>query len=208
MNVWFPCFGVKLYITTDRSPQFESELFTEISKPLGFARLHTTAYHGSDGCRVYVAEPPPAMVGAKGNHIFRREQKRIQVFESGACWPSGRSPTHPTPTPAGTLKQLLIIMLLLMAGIEANRGPRKLPQWPCGVCTQDAPHTCIQCIDCLSWTHFACAQLDPNNLPHTWTCKDCTAQASAPTDSAMRILQFNYNGIRGKLDEITHYMKT
>ena len=95
-----------------------------------------------------------------------------------------------------------------MAGIEANPGPRKLPQWPCGVCTQDAPRTCIQCIDCLTWIHFACAQLDPNKLPHTWTCKDCTAQASAPTDSAMRILHFNCNGIRGKLDEITHYMKT
>ena len=50
--------------------------------------------------------------------------------------------------------------------------------------------------------------IGPEQFPHTWTCKDCTAQASAPTNSAMRILQFNCNGIRGKLDEITHYIKT
>ena len=150
------------------------------------------------------------MVGAKGNHIFRREERRREsgFSRAGRADPAGAPRRIPPPPPAGTLKQLLIIMLLLMAGIEANPGPRKLPQWPCGVCTQDAPHTCIQCIDCLTWTHFSCAQLDPNNLPHTWTCKDCTAQASAPTDSAMRILQFNCNGLRGKLDEITHYMKT
>ena len=139
-------------------------------------------------------------------HIPKRgeETRRESGFSrAGRADPAGAPPPIPPPPPAGTLKQLLIIMLLLMAGIEANPWPRKLPQWPCGVCTQDAPYTCIQCIDYLTWTHFARAQLDPSNLPHTWTCKDCTAQASAPTDSAMRILQFNCNGIRGKLDEIT-----
>ena len=117
------------------------------------------------------------------NHPQRWLGPRASTYSEERRWESGFSSAGradqagaprriPPPPPAATLKQLLIIMLPLMAGIEANLGPRKLPQWPCGVCTQDAPHTCIQCIDCLTWTHFACAQLNPNNLPHTWTCKD------------------------------------
>ena len=149
---------------------------------------------------------PQRWLGPRATTYSEERRRESGFSRAGRADPAG-APRR-IPPPAGTLKQLLIIMLLLMAGIEANPGPRKLPQWPCGVCTQDAPHTCIQCIDCLTWTHFACAQLDPNNLPHTWTCKDCTAQASAPTDSALKILQFNCNGTRGKLDEITHDMKT
>ena len=150
---------------------------------------------------------PQRWLGPGQPHISKRGEES-GFSRAGSADPAGAPRRIPPQPPAGTLKQLMTIMLLLMAGVEANPGPRKLPQWPCGVCTQDAPHTCIQCIDCLTWTHFACDQLDPNNLPHTWTCKNCTAQASAPTGSAMRILQFNCNGIRGKLDEITHYMKT
>ena len=42
---WFSRFGVPLYLTTDRGSQFESELFSELSKILGFVRLRTTSYH-------------------------------------------------------------------------------------------------------------------------------------------------------------------
>ena len=137
---------------------------------------------------------PQRMLGPRATTYSEERRRESGFSRAGRADPAG-APRR-IPPPAGTLKQLLIIMLLLMAGIEANPIPRNLPQWPFGVCTQDAPHTCIQCIDCLTWTHFACTQLDPNNLPHTWTCKDCTSEASAPTDSAMRILQFNCNGIR------------
>ena len=42
---WIARFGVPLHVITDRGTQFESELFTELSKILGFHRLRTTAYH-------------------------------------------------------------------------------------------------------------------------------------------------------------------
>ena len=45
MSTWFLRFGVPLYITTDQGPQFETYLFAEIAKLLGFARLRTAPYH-------------------------------------------------------------------------------------------------------------------------------------------------------------------
>ena len=116
---------------------------------------------------------------------------------------------HPTPTPSWDPQAATDHHVAADGRYRSGPGTEEVAavaMW--SLHPGDAPHTCIQCIDCLTWTHFACAQLDPNNFPHTWTCKDCTAQATAPTKSAMRILQFNCNGIQGKLDEITHYMKT
>lgn len=42
---WIARYGVPLYLVTDRGRQFESELFSELSKVIGFHRLRTTAYH-------------------------------------------------------------------------------------------------------------------------------------------------------------------
>ena len=45
LSGWISRFGVPLYVITDRGTQFESELFQEISKLVGFHRLRTTSYH-------------------------------------------------------------------------------------------------------------------------------------------------------------------
>ena len=45
VNTWISRFGVPLYVVTDRGSQFESELFSEMSKLTGFHRLRTTSYH-------------------------------------------------------------------------------------------------------------------------------------------------------------------
>ena len=45
MNCWISRFGVPLHVVTDRGSQFESELFQELSKLVGFHRLRTTSYH-------------------------------------------------------------------------------------------------------------------------------------------------------------------
>ena len=45
LETWISRFGVPLYVITDRGSQFESELFTELSKLIGFHRLRTTSYH-------------------------------------------------------------------------------------------------------------------------------------------------------------------
>ena len=45
VNVWISRFGVPLHVITDRGTQFESELFSELSKITGFHRLRTNSYH-------------------------------------------------------------------------------------------------------------------------------------------------------------------
>ena len=45
VNTWITRYGVPLHVVTDRGRQFESELFAELAKIIGFHRLRTTAYH-------------------------------------------------------------------------------------------------------------------------------------------------------------------
>ena len=91
---------------------------------------------------------------------------------------------------------------LLRAGVESNPGP---PKWPCLKCGWNAPNSCIRCNTCFQWCHCSCSSLDPNNLPFSWSCG--YHKESPKDEKNLRILQFNCNGIHGKLEEILLLME-
>lgn len=45
LSGWIARFGVPLHVVTDRGAQFESDLFAELSKLVGFHHVRTTSYH-------------------------------------------------------------------------------------------------------------------------------------------------------------------
>ena len=66
---WISRFSVPLYVLTDRGPQFESELFYELSILVGFHRLRTSAYHAqSNGLIERMHRTIKTALMARGRH--------------------------------------------------------------------------------------------------------------------------------------------
>ena len=114
----------------------------------------------------------------------------------------------------------LVKLLLLMAGVESNPGP---VDWFCPVCTfiiNDRKCKSVQCSKCKLYVHLRtknnCSKLPIKKLTKAypkdiWLCSKCEALSvppptpSPPPPSAInniKILQFNINGICGKLTEL------
>ena len=51
-NTWISRYGVPLHVISDRGSQFTSELFSNLSKIIGFHRLRTAAYHPATNAKV------------------------------------------------------------------------------------------------------------------------------------------------------------
>ena len=104
------------------------------------------------------------------------------------------------------------------SSVERNRGPK----WPCGVCTNNVARNCysVLCNKCKHWIHFKCSGLKSVKVyDKDYRCRTCTTplpQQDPPSANSvsskeehpddLKILQQNCNGLRGKIDEILHYM--
>lgn len=139
-------------------------------------------------------------------------------------------PTKEQPTPAS-----LLLLLLQIAGIETNPGPNTTWLCSvCGIAVR-SNITSVQCNGCQNWCHMrkctnltthrnwssefiasCCEQQTPpnlvnpvppnNNLVNT-TNLVTNQRATLPVEpAALRILQFNCDGINNKIDEIVKYM--
>ncbi len=126
--------------------------------------------------------------------------------------------------PKGASDPASRLLLLLAGDIERNPGPVD----PCSVCKDNVTTKgySFRCDVCILWCHQRCCrlriaeyrQLKDNDLP--WICPTCTkaksqAQpAQPPTQSppstastaSINLLQWNCNGLRGKIDELILYM--
>ena len=148
----------------------------------------------------------------------------------------------------------LVRLLLLMAGIEPNPGPR--PTWICPVCNAKvlANAISVECTICHQWVHcrklnncsklksykdydqtsYTCSSCIPNlpprpmptTSPSSSTSTNTTSTSSTTTTSSttsslptrpilqihnsvayeLLILQWNCNGIKNKLTELTQYL--
>ncbi len=108
----------------------------------------------------------------------------------------------------------LIRLLLFRAGVEQNPGP-----WFCNICTKRLSAFSVQCDSCHKWIHIKYSGLKSTQERtkfNTWYGPYCPPPPPAPplppappTDFVgnLNILQYNINGISGKLDELLHYME-
>ena len=122
------------------------------------------------------------------------------------------------PTKNEILPANLIRLLLIRAGIEQNPGP-----WYCNICTKRLSAFAVQCDCCHKWIHIKCSGLKSTQERkkfNTWYGPCCPPLPPStppppppvpppPPDFAgnLNILQYNINGISGKLDELLHFME-
>jgi len=71
------------------------------------------------------------------------------------------------------------LILLLLAGIEPNPGPRQ-PRFPCGICNKACKLGVIACDDCDKWIHKSCLDMttqefnDIGYSEESWICPACS----------------------------------
>ena len=121
------------------------------------------------------------------------------------------------------LPATLIRLLLIRAGVEQNPGP-----WFCNICTKRLSSYAVQCDCCSNWIHVKCSNLKSikeRQKFKTWHGPCCSRQPppspppappppTPPTPPStpkpvgnLNLLQYNINGISGKLDELLHFIE-
>ena len=98
-------------------------------------------------------------------------------------------PTHSRPTSLGfssaeePTPAVLLRILLLRAGIEANPGPPRL-RWPCTSCQKSAATDSVQCSQCKRWVHLSYKCSNLRRLSDydyaTFVCPACLSAAPQP----------------------------
>ena len=112
----------------------------------------------------------------------------------------------------------LLQMLLIIAGIETNPGPKRV--WDCTVCKNkidERKEWSVKCNSCKLWLHWDCSELGSHGR---WSrsfigqcCRSPPVPKTVATISAtsvtttLKILQLNANGLRNKIDNIIDYLE-
>ena len=105
----------------------------------------------------------------------------------------------------------LLQMLLIVAGIETNPGPKRV--WDCTVCkkrTDEKKQWSVKCNSCKIWLRWDCSELSSHGRwSRSLLGQCCRSPASPPTvtttnaiSTTLKLLQLNANGLRSKIDDI------
>lgn len=116
---------------------------------------------------------------------------------------------------------VVLSILLRRAGIEENPGPT----YKCPVCRKPVSRNSMRCQSCNEWCHLRCSGLNKLSDWHVNFIAPCCAHRHRPPSpqtppppppspppsphkpAPIKILQFNCNGLRDKLQEILNFME-